>query len=1041
MAHPTLLAGTQLTFYTDFESQGGTPLYKVPDWAAIEWQEALVSANRGYARVTLPVDGVAVQYAAIMNVMRIDQPKGQGIDGVDTYEYRITELDDSVGPELTVTGQPFLFEFGRTQIRTTNGGVTTKVVNIAQLTPTEILSDIVLPAMVTEGYSGLSLGTVDSVARFSTSFSDVTPLAVLTWLEQQTGLEAYVLRPDGAHWTLNLSTIGATAFTARPIAWVGRNVTALDRSIVVDDQFATRIEANGTTRPGDTEPSRCGQAIWNAARMSGSFKVSLTDPAGGPGPIAVTDQFVGKTIIFPLDCAHWANIATTTIQSIAVDSFRHVVWIAGSSSPTIWWQDLNTGAQGSLTISGTTGVTGLAYVVDTLFASCGSASKVEIIDPASKASTGNVSVTGTPGALFAVGLYVAVCKTDGTEHVELIIPSSGTVFGALTSGSITTTATSLAWHQSTNRYFVFSPSNGWAAFDAARNVLATGSAIGTQVSNDPTATLVRVFDSTGHYRSLNPSTLVVSGSTALSVGTLVQGGVSPTVAGVSYLVGLSGLYVFDGAVVSAIVGHAHVAGLSVGAYTTELDRYVVFVNGQLPTVWRLALQPDPLPFDVASITACAVDDGAPGLTSVTVDNPTVGGPYYDIDATAQIRENASLDYLTRLVDPVSLAVYGAIDASPNFNATGIANYWRGGRMVDWRSDRTLRWMTESHDVSGLGVFENQWVLADRTALSFLSVTQTSDSLSTDVTISLTGLGANRVLQPGDIVTQSASPTAAAVYVRRRTVADGSGAAVVPVTKHTSTWTAGTVFVSSPNFTLGANRTDAVILTPRNLADWGTGWSGYVPIPRVTSDAVCWVVAHVQLWCLNLTPSNVTLSVIGPFATSADSVSPSDSATISTGELRDYWLAQRVDLQGTTSGILHWKLSVSTASGGTAGTVLVKNIAVILSPDSTVSSALEVYAGDGATVLWQVGNMRLLQGNVPTINYRCQVVEDDPTAPFALGVTTILRDAARSITASPRIVSVTRYGTGPDQPLRQPAIELSSANLSLLRSIVALQEAA
>ncbi len=83
-------------------------------------------------------------------------------------------------------------------------------------------------------------------------------------------------------------------------------------------------------------------------------------------------------------------------------------------------------------------------------------------------------------------------------------------------------------------------------------------------------------------------------------------------------------------------------------------------------------------------------------------------------------------------------------------------------------------------------------------------------------------------------------------------------------------------------------------------------------------------------------------------------------------------------------------------------------------------------------------MRLAQGNAPSINYRCQVVEDDPSSPFVLGVATKLFDSARSISASPRIISITRHGTGPDEPLRQPAIELSSASPSLIRALIGLQ---
>jgi hypothetical protein len=189
---------------------------------------------------------------------------------------------------------------------------------------------------------------------------------------------------------------------------------------------------------------------------------------------------------------------------------------------------------------------------------------------------------------------------------------------------------------------------------------------------------------------------------------------------------------------------------------------------------------------------------------------------------------------------------------------------------------------------------------------------------------------------------------------------------------------------------------------------------------------------------------VFLKVSTPYSGGAFSTTtrPADTAAVQTGEVRDYWLAQRVDLTNPASGFITFQIGTDTAAGsGTRGSILLRSMAVILSPDSTVNLTLDVYGAEGANALWQLGNTRLAQGRSPTVTYRCQVVEDDPAASFMLGASTLLRDSVRGISASPRVVSVTRYGTGPDEPLRQPTIELSNANVSLLRSVLALQEAA
>jgi hypothetical protein len=1051
--HPTLLPGTILTFATDFASEGGTVLYRVPDWVSIEWQEALVQGNRGYAHLTLPVDSVSTQYAAIMNVLRIDQPRPYPVGGFDTYEYRITELDDTTGPVLTVTAQPFINEFGRTQIRTLAGGGVSKIVTVAQMTPTEILADIILPAMVTEGYSSVALGAVDPMARLTNTFTNVTPLAILSWLEQQTGFDAYVTRTSEASWTLNLSTIGAAA--SHPIAVVGRNVVALDRSILADDQFTTRVEVDGATRPGDTEPSRIGQASWNATLVSGST-YTLTDAVGGNGPIGAVNQVTGKTALITLDPAHYPLAISPS--AIAVDSSRHVVWLAQSATGDLVWHDLTTGNVGTVTVTGTSSILSLSYAsgVDTLYAACSDAAKIEIINPSTKASTGHITMASNPQRLdyfWPNGKMVSIY--NGGFNDEIVDTATNTIDGTLASSAFAA-AKAYTYHSATNRYFMeaagFSELNVFNATTRAlvSSAVSLSGKTPAQLCNDPAASSVLVITTDGNACTINPSTLAVSGFTALSLAgspTPVFG-VMPFTSAYAFIVAPSSLFPISRSslVVSSTYGDITATA---GTYTVEpWNAPRDFLCAKTDTgVRRLQLASTAMPFDPETISACDAS-----AQTITIPSSGSGGPaYVPTGSRIQIRENATLDYTTRLTDPAALATYGPADASPTGAAYGLVNYWRGGRAADWRSDDTLRWLTVPLAASATnGVRGNRWRTADLTGLGGLSVTLAALYTVGDLTLSLTGLGAGRVLSVGDVISSvSAYPISAAniVYVRQRTVANGSGAATVPITPGFTLdiGSPATLYVYSPTFTVAATQASSCLLIPTTGSTSSTiVATAPVPVPQIVSDATAWVVAHVELWCIDLRPNNVFLKVSTPYSGGAFSTTtrPADTAAVQTGEVRDYWLAQRVDLTNPASGFITFQIGTDTAAGsGTRGSILLRSMAVILSPDSTVNLTLDVYGAEGANALWQLGNTRLAQGRSPTVTYRCQVVEDDPTAPFSLGATTLLRDSVRGISASPRVVSVTRYGTGPDEPLRQPTIELSNANVSLLRSVLALQEAA
>jgi hypothetical protein len=76
-----------------------------------------------------------------------------------------------------------------------------------------------------------------------------------------------------------------------------------------------------------------------------------------------------------------------------------------------------------------------------------------------------------------------------------------------------------------------------------------------------------------------------------------------------------------------------------------------------------------------------------------------------------------------------------------------------------------------------------------------------------------------------------------------------------------------------------------------------------------------------------------------------------------------------------------------------------------------------------------------------VTYQVQAIEDDPQSAngiLTLGKEIRLRDPARGIAATPRIVEITRAAVNRQQQFRQPVLTLATRPASLVDSVVNLE---
>jgi hypothetical protein len=1104
--HPTELPGTVVRFQDTVSAAGGFPL-ALAEWKELAWQETSglgKSTNRGYARLVISADSQAINYARVMRVVRIDDPQNFGAaTDWKTWEFRITEIDDSAqAPDVVLTCAPIIEDLGRTTLRAVNGGVPTKSVSFTG-TVQQFIETLILPALAAEGITHFSLGTIEPTITLTYTGRNVTCLALLTWLEQQTSTDAWCSRPSESTFAINVTRRGSSDPT--PLAFVGRNCVALDRTIIVDERFATRVEPEGRTLNDETEPTNIGQATLLAESES-SRVITVADPSGGDDLIGADDELNGKRAFYALDPLHFSNVRQPLIGStigasggtigaahaIAIDSTRRIMWgFHHCDKDIVWWRSLTDDASaGEVNLgSSITYVKGIGYdpTNDRIVCVAGDVAKVVLINASTRAIAGTVTMAHAPDALCGIAngkAFVGYAYGD-TTNID-VVDTSGA--GSITTNLANTSGwdtryTKVVYHTGSTRYFAV---NDGLTNPAAINwynsslvyVSTTAGAVDLNATaiSEPGATNI-IAISSEKFHSINPSTGVVTTTTLptwpptlYSTGRIFQ---AYHWHNRYYIVSFGIIAAYDGVDwLMPVADAGRPPGILYFAIATEpppsSNENGVIYTADVGCIRRTVATKDQdllSPFEAFTIvdtdatnqriTAPASGSGGPVDIQTEADGAGQG-------ALIEVRENAALDYRTQLIDPTALAAYGAIDVAPQYDVVAKRNYWRGStfRSDTWRADDTARWASLIWDgPESLGAIASHWKQADATGFAFwpltLTATWNNSTTTPDLTLSVSGLNSGTVLSPGDYIGLDPGPRINTLYcwfVRQRTVADGSGNAtipVVPMINGLSNVASGTtVYLSSPSMALPDSRTDcAVIYSLRHksvasVVPTFPRFSFECPVPKIVGDSRAWAYVHVRLASYFFNPIKFQLKVWTPYVNSyyieggagnwPNVITPEDDVSLRDGSLRDYWLAQPLDLGNTpTHGFVRCELTLNEDSGYAFAAYIV-SAGVVLQANSP--DPIGVYGAEGPNTLLQLGRSRLVAGNAPSINYRLRVLEDNPAKPFTVGVAPDLRDPTRGISLQPpngpRVISLTRRGKVPGEVISQPEIELGATPLDV-----------
>ncbi len=274
---------TRLEVWSNLQCAGGTRLVVIPDLLAAQDVHAVSGENQ--LTIRLPLESAAYASLAARRVLRV-------VFADDSFEeWRILKASAERTPAGSLLGKveagdPYLALGDATIYRTEADGTHTHQFDGLGRTAAQHLSDFILPALATEGYTWVAAGTIDDIAPIDLVYDYTTPLAAVQYLAQALGLEFQFRRNGTTQYLVDLRTrIGSSAATRYIRA--GRDLQRLLRDIDAAP-MATRVLPKGADEGGLR--ATMAEAEWRVAAITASTDVTLEDPLGGDPPIGEDDQ-------------------------------------------------------------------------------------------------------------------------------------------------------------------------------------------------------------------------------------------------------------------------------------------------------------------------------------------------------------------------------------------------------------------------------------------------------------------------------------------------------------------------------------------------------------------------------------------------------------------------------------------------------------------------------------------------------------------------------------------------------------------------------
>jgi hypothetical protein len=210
-------------------------------------------------------------------------------------EYRIVDraVDDQASV-ISITAAPFRLtdlQGAGLVSRTDSDNVVVFDFEVLGLTPAEIVTNWVLPALAAAGFGWISIGTITPTARLDMTFAWDTPLGILLRIASATQSELDLRKNGSAGYFIDIVTKVNNAAQQADLR-VDKNLVNVTRGESSIEQ-ATRVYPRGATQ--DEFAATMARATWLVGGLGGST-FTLSDPAGGKPPVQCPGQLTGRYI-------------------------------------------------------------------------------------------------------------------------------------------------------------------------------------------------------------------------------------------------------------------------------------------------------------------------------------------------------------------------------------------------------------------------------------------------------------------------------------------------------------------------------------------------------------------------------------------------------------------------------------------------------------------------------------------------------------------------------------------------------------------------
>ena len=296
--------------WTDWKAAGGTRQYVVDKVLSCRSRTSLINDQLS---LVVALGNPALEHLLTRTIIRLDQS-----DSVYDEWLIVDRATDEVAGTVTLTAASIRStEVSESALieRDDSDGVVVFDFESLGLTPEEHITQWILPALATAGITWIDIGTITPIAPIDMAFQWDTPLSALLHIASVTQCELDIRRNGDTEYLIDLiSKVNETA--QRADMRIDKNLVNITADEDTIDQ-ATRVFPRGAN--AEESSATMSRALWKVDAVASNV-LTLSDPAGGPGPIQVDDQLNNRYLRKPDGTLTQVNDCDATNQTVTVAS-------------------------------------------------------------------------------------------------------------------------------------------------------------------------------------------------------------------------------------------------------------------------------------------------------------------------------------------------------------------------------------------------------------------------------------------------------------------------------------------------------------------------------------------------------------------------------------------------------------------------------------------------------------------------------------------------------------------------------------------------